>query len=65
MQSGMSLDQITQLAICNGLQTMTFRPNKDPLKQALLRNDVIDHSHSDQIVFSQDSCDHHHDTQKT
>jgi glutathione gamma-glutamylcysteinyltransferase len=29
MKQGMTLEQITQLARCNGLHTMTFRPGGD------------------------------------
>ena len=52
----MNIEQLTQLARCNGLQTMTFRPNEDPLKYELLHNDVIDHTHSHYVDSSSDCC---------
>ena len=71
----MNIEQLTQLARCNGLHTMTFRPNEDPVKYELLRNDVIDHTHS-RIDSSSDCCSHpkegegedfliHHNTSNT
>ena len=56
----MSLEEITQLARCNGLNTMSFRPlvrGKDyaPYYQIRLTYSILDHSHSEPLATS-DSC---------
>ena len=44
MANGMSLEEISQLARCNGLHTMTFRPNeRNALYQIRLDSAVIKH----------------------
>lgn len=48
MKKGMNLEQITQLARCNGLHTMTFRPTSEEVpKFKLLDQDLIDHQHNE------------------
>jgi hypothetical protein len=48
---GMNLEQITQLARCNGLHTMTFRPSMMHLeglpepKFRYLDDDLLNHKH--------------------
>lgn len=64
MKAGMSLDQISQLARCNGLHTMTFRaPGPDtPLIEHI--NTVHDnpmHQHSKHVHSATDCC---HDSQE-
>ena len=56
MRNGMSLEEITQLARCNGLHTMTFKPmHDDPLFQQRLDSAIIEHQHSEPL-FTTDSC---------
>ena len=60
MKNGMSLEEITQLARCNGLNTMSFRPqvgNKDygPYYQIRLTSTILDHLHSEPLLTT-DSC---------
>ena len=43
MLKGMNIEQLTQLARCNGLQTMAFRPHEDPFKYEFLDHEVIEH----------------------
>jgi hypothetical protein len=51
MKRGMNLEQITQLARCNGLHTMTFRPSIMHLeglpepKFRYLEDDLLNHQH--------------------
>lgn len=57
MQNGMSLEQLTQLARCNGLHTMTFRPNEsNPYAHRTLSSTVIAHQHSQPLYATQDTC---------
>jgi len=54
MQTGMSLEEITQLARCNGLHTMTFRPTQSDL--VLLPDNIVEHVHSDHLHDSESCC---------
>lgn len=54
----MTLEQITQLARCNGLHTMTFRPNlsqENTPKFTYLSDNELTHSH-DIHTHDSDSC---------
>ena len=56
MANGMSLEEITQLARCNGLHTMTFKPvHHNPLFHEKLDSAVIQHTHSEPL-FTTDNC---------
>lgn len=47
MKKGMNLEEMTVLARCNGLHTMTHRPamNENDPKFVLLNRDMIVHEH--------------------
>ena len=57
LKNGMSLEEISQLARCNGLHTMSFRPKEDePLFQELLPASVVDHVHTEPLYTTEDCC---------
>ena len=56
MANGMTLEELTQLARCNGLHTMTFKPvHHNPLFHEKLDSAVIQHQHSE-TLFTTDIC---------
>ena len=57
MKRGMTLEQITQLARCNGLHTMTFRPN---YSFSYLKGDELTHSHDIHTHDSESCCNLSH-----
>ena len=56
MANGMTLEELTQLARCNGLHTMTFKPNRgNALSHEKLDSAIIEHRHSEPLN-TEDVC---------
>ena len=56
MKNGINLEQLSQLARCNGLQTMTFSHDENSLSQSKLDSHVINHEHTEPLYTTESCC---------
>ena len=57
LQYGITLEEITQLARCNGLHTMTFKPkDDDPLLHEKIVDNAVEHDHTEPLYTTGTCC---------